>query len=159
MVYNINMEINEKFFNTIYPVLNKLKERIAEDFVVFGSAPLYLIGVVSFDKPINDLDIALKDKNAIPKDAKEVTFQKNKNQKLYKLIIKGIKVDMGTCWKGQEDYFYRLFENPILVKGFKFANLEILEEWKEKMIKEYNREKDKIYLEKIKKFKSKLKDE
>ena len=151
--------INEYFFNSIKPILIKLKDKIGEDFVVFGSAPLYLIGVVNYDKPINDLDIAVKDKNVIPKETKEVIFQKNPNQKLYKIKINNIEVDIGGCWKGQESYFYKLFDNPIIVEGFKFVNLDMLKEWKERMVKEYNREKDKIYLEKIKKYKSKQKDE
>ncbi len=153
------MEINYKFFNKILPVLIQLKEKIGDDFVVFGSAPLYLMGIVDFDKSINDLDIAVLDKSVIPKEAKEVTFQGNSEQKLYKITIDDIEVDMGACWKGQEDYFYKLFEDTIEVEGFKFANLDILEEWKIKMVEKYNREKDKVYLEKIREYKLKQKNE
>ncbi|PLX27230.1 hypothetical protein C0583_04300 [Candidatus Parcubacteria bacterium] len=153
------MYINKKFFNTIKPILNRLEDKIGNDFIVFGSAPLYLIGIVDFNKNINDLDVAIKEKNKIPKEANEVTFQGDPNQKLYKLKINNIEVDIGTCWPGQENYFYKLFNNHIVVDGFKFANLDVCEEWKERMVKKYNREKDKKYLIKIKKYRAKQKDE
>jgi len=158
-MYNVNMIINKKFLKIIKPILTQLKNKIGDDFIVFGSVPLYLFGVINFDKSINDLDIAIKDKKVVPREAKEVTFQKNPNQKLYKFKIDNIEIDIGACWKGQESYFYKLFENPIEVEGFKFANLEILEEWKKIMVKKYNREKDKIFLKKIREYKLNPKDE
>lgn len=159
MMYNVIMIINKKLLKIIKPVLIQLKDKIGDDFIVFGSVPLYLFGVVNFDKSINDLDIAIKNKKVVPKEAKEVTFQKNSNQKLYKFKIDNIEIDMGACWKGQENYFYKLFENPIEVEGFKFVNLEILEEWKKIMVKKYNREKDKFFLKKIVEYKLDQKDE
>jgi len=147
------MKINERFLRSIEPALIQLQEKIGDDFVVFGSAPLYLLGVVDFNKPINDLDIAIKDKTMIPKEAKEVLFQDNPDQKLYKMQLDNITIDIGSCWRGQETFFYKLFENPIRVGNFKFANLEILEEWKKNMVAKYNREKDKIYLDKIREYK------
>lgn len=149
------MKINENFFNSIKPALVQLREKIGDDFVIFGSAPLYLLGVVDFNCAINDLDIAVRDKSKIPKDAQKVFFQKNPDQDLYKIKINGLYIDIGSCWKGQEDYFYKLFENPIIVEGFNFVNLDILEEWKEITAKKYHREKDLMYLKKIKEYKQK----
>jgi len=148
------MNINHKFFEAIKPILNELKQKIGDGFVVFGSSPLYLLGVLPFDDlgDLNDLDLALEENVRIPEEAKQVTFQGNPDQKLYKLTIDGVEVDMGKIWPGQEDYFYKLFENPILVDGFKFANLNISKEWKEKMIEKYGRQKDKEFLEKIDQF-------
>jgi hypothetical protein len=152
------MNINHKFFEAVEPVLKELKQKIGDDSIIFGSSPLYLLGVLPFNdlKDLNDLDVAIKDVTRVPEEAKQVTFHGNPDQKLYKLIINGIEVDIGGIWPGQEDYFYKLFENPIIVGGFKFANLEICEEWKVKMIKKYNRQKDKEYLEKIRIYKSKI---
>jgi len=39
------------------------------------------------------------------------------------------------------------------------VNLDTIEEWKKEMVEKYSREKDKKYLQKIKEFKSKQKDE
>ncbi len=147
------MEINQAFFKDIEPVLNRLKELIGEGFVVFGSAPLYLLGIVAYNHPINDIDIAVNDSSCIPPDARIVTFQKNPKHIFYKLLINDVEVDIGTCWEGQEDFFYRLFKSPIEIEGFKFVNLGMVEEWKTKMVQEFNREKDRIYLEKIREYK------
>ncbi len=68
------MKINQEFFNYIKPYLIKFREKIGDDFVVFGSAPLYLLGVVKFDGEINDLDISVKDLLKITNDFEEVTF-------------------------------------------------------------------------------------
>ncbi len=143
------MNLNKKFLKYVEPALTQLQKRIGSDFVVFGSAPLYLLSVIDFNKTINDLDIAVKDESLIPKEAEKILFHNNPNQKIYKIKIDNINIDMGSCWKGQEDFFYKLFENPIKVGDFKFANLEVTEEWKKKMIERYNKEKDKIYLDKI----------
>ena len=145
------MNINQKFFNSIRPVLDELERKIGDEFVVFGSAPLYLLGILSFNNldELNDLDIAVKDTSRIPKDARQVTFHGNPDQKLYKITINGVEVDIGGVWPGQENYFYKLFENPIVIEGFKFANLDICKEWKERMIRQYDRQKDKEYLTKI----------
>lgn len=149
--------MNQEFFNRIKPILVELKEKMPTDFVVFGSAPLYLLGVVEFsnDSVLNDLDIALKDLSVIPLDAKEVLFRQDPNQKLYKINIQGINVDMGSAWPGQDTIFEKIFTNPIIVDNFKFANLDICQEWRELIVKKYGREKDIIYLDKIKQFRIK----
>lgn len=146
------MEINKKFFNYIKPLLIKLQEKIGDDFVVFGSAPLYLLGVVKFDGKINDLDISIKNNKNIPEDAQIVTFHKDQNQKFYKIMIDDMEVDMASLWSGQEYFFNKIHTNPIIIEGFKFANLEVVKEWKMEMVKKYNRLKDKEYLEKIEDF-------
>ena len=76
--------MNQEFFNKIKPVLIKLEEKIGSDFVIFGSVPLYLIGVLEFDGEFNDLDIAVKDESVIPKEeAKEkIVFMNNLRKKL-----------------------------------------------------------------------------
>ena len=149
------MQINQDFFNKIHPTLLGLKEVLGVDFVIFGSAPLYLIGVLDFqpETALNDIDIAVQNENDIPKDARVVLFHDDPNQKLYKLSINNVTIDIGYAWSGQEEYFKKIFINPIIVESFKFANLDICEEWKELMVKKYNREKDKYYLEKIREFK------
>ncbi|KKP31667.1 MAG: hypothetical protein UR22_C0020G0013 [Parcubacteria group bacterium GW2011_GWC2_32_10] len=151
------MYINQIFFDKIEPVLVELKNKLKTDFVLFGSAPLYLMGVLEFNKDsvLNDLDIALRDLSCISQDAKEVQFRKDPNQKLYKINIQGINVDMGSAWPGQEEIFEKIFKNPVIERGFKFANLDICLEWRELIVKKYGREKDIIYLEKIKQFRLK----
>lgn len=147
------MNINQKFFGRVESVLEELKDKLGEDFVVFGSGPLYLLGVLEMKEDFNDLDIAVRDASAIIKEAKEVHFRGDPSQKLYKIKIKDIEVDIGSAWPGQEEVFKKLFENPIVVKGFKFVNLDNCQAWKEDMAKKYGREKDKLHLEKIKKYK------
>lgn len=146
------MKINEDFLSYIKPYLIKIQAKIGGDFVVFGSAPLYLLGVVEFDGKINDLDISIKNNEDIPKDAQIVTFHKDQNQKFYKIMIDDIEIDMASLWPGQEYFFNQIHANPIIVEEFKFANLEVVKEWKIEMVKKYNRLKDKEYLEKIKDF-------
>lgn len=149
------MTINKEFFDKIEPVLKELEKKLGTDFVVFGSGPLYLTGVLELKEDFNDLDIAVRDVSPIVKEAKEVLFRGDLNQKLYKINIQGINVDVGQAWPGQEEVFEKLFENPIVVKGFKFVNLDSCQAWKEDMVKKYGREKDKIHLEKIKEYKLK----
>ena len=146
------MNINQKFFDKVDPVLIKLRKKFGEDFVVFGSAPLYLMGVLEFKEDFNDLDIAVKDISPIIKEAKQVCFGGDPNQKLYKINIQGINVDIGSAWPGEEKVFEKLLENPIVVKDFKFVNLDNCQAWKEDMVKKYNREKDKLHLQKIKEY-------
>lgn len=146
--------INQEFFNYLKPYLKKLKEQIGADFVVFGSTPLYLLGVVEFNGKINDLDVCLKDISKVPKDTRKVTFQGQELQNFYKLKIDDMDVDIGGIWPGYEDFFDKIFTNPVVVDGFKFANLEVVKAFKEKMYQEYKREKDKKYLEKIKQYQS-----
>ena len=83
-----------------------------------------------------------------------MTFHKDPNQKFYKIKIDNIEVDMAALWPGQEHFFNKIHANPILIEGFKFANLEVVKEWKMEMVKKYNRLKDKEYLEKINSFQS-----
>ncbi len=149
------MNINQDFFNYLKPYLIKLREKIGDNFVVFGSAPLCLLGVVEFNGKINDLDINVYDKSVIPAEAQEVTFHKNQDQKLYKIIIDDLEVDIGISWPGYGDFIDRIRSNPIIVDGFKFANLDIVEEWKREMVKRYDRQKDKDYLIKIEAFRQK----
>ncbi len=63
-----------------------------------------------------------------------------------------MEIDIASVWLGQEDSFRKIFINPIIVDGFKFANLEIVEEWKNEMVIKYNRKKDENYLKKIKQY-------
>jgi len=153
------MPINQAFLSAIKPILIGLQEKLHSEFVVFGSAPLYLLGILEFNKisDLNDLDIALKDESVIPKEAKVVYFHEDPNQKFYKIEISGVKVDIGSAWPGQEAHFDKIFENPIIVEGFKFANLYACRGWKELMVKKYNKEKDKYYLKKIREYKLKYK--
>jgi hypothetical protein len=152
------MKINQEFFNYIRPYLAKIQTMIGGNFVVFGSAPLYLLGVVKFNGKINDLDISIKNSADIPKDVQMVTFHKDQNQKFYKIIIDDIEVDMASLWPGQEYFFNKIHTDPIIVEEFKFANLEVIKEWKMEMVRKYNRLKDKEYLEKIDNFQNQAKN-
>jgi len=147
------MNINKEFLKIVLPVLTELKQKLKGDFIVFGSAPLYLFGILEF-KELNDLDIAVKDESIIPSEAKLVIFENNPKQKLYKLQLGDIKVDIGPAWPGRETIFDQMFQNPIIIEGIKFANLDVVQEWKELMVKEYGRQKDKEHLEKIKSHKA-----
>lgn len=153
-----SMKISQDFFNYIKPYLVKIQAIIGNDFVVFGSAPLYLLGVVKFDSKIHDLDISIKNSEDIPEDAQIVTFHKDQNQKLYKIVIDDMEIDMASLWSGQEHFFNKIHTNPVIIEGFKFANLEVVKEWKQEMVKKYNRLKDKEYLEKINDFQNQVKD-
>ncbi|MDD5738721.1 MAG: hypothetical protein PHY72_02215 [Candidatus Pacebacteria bacterium] len=149
------MRINQEFFNKIYPTLSELKKIIGPNFIIFGSAPLYLLGVLDFNQEsrLNDIDIAIRDEEIVAPNAQIVLFHEDPRQKLYKLSINNINVDIGGPWPGQEEYFEKIFKDPVIVDGFKFANLNICQEWKELMVGKYNREKDRYYLQKIKEFK------
>lgn len=150
------MQINQNFFDKIYPTLSELKKTLNTDFVIFGSAPLYLLGVLDFqpENNFNDIDIAIQSEENVPKNASVVLFHDDPKQKLYKLSINGVNIDIGYAWPDQKKYFEKIFKDPIVIDRFKFANLNICREWKELMVKKYNREKDKYYLQKIKEFKS-----
>jgi hypothetical protein len=148
------MTINQDFFNYLKPYLIKLRDKIGADFVVFGSAPLYLLGIVEFNGKINDLDVNVKSKEVVPSEAQEVTFHKDQNQKLYKIFIEDMEIDIGIAWPGYGDFLERIRTNPLIVDGFKFANLDVVEDWKKEMVKRYDRQKDKDYLEKIKNFRN-----
>lgn len=78
------MDINQKFLKAIKPPLEILRQKMRGEFVIFGSSPLYLLGILKFKGigAFNDLDIAIKDESIIPKEAKLVTFQKNREQRL-----------------------------------------------------------------------------
>jgi hypothetical protein len=153
------LDINQEFFNRIEPILIKLKKKIGPDFIIFGSAPLYLLGVLDFNNgsEFNDLDVAVKDESVIPKkEAKEVCFKGDPSQRLYKINIDGVNIDIGSAWPEHEEIFNRIFENPVIVQGFKFANLDICEEWRKLVVKKYDNEKAKYHLEKIKEFREKI---
>lgn len=151
-MYNWTMNINQDFFSYLKPYLIKLQEKIGADFVVFGSAPLYLLSVVEFNGKINDLDISVKDISVIPDYAEKVTFQKNQNQIFYKIVIDDMEIDIASLWPGGDYFFNKVYSNPIIIDNFKFANLDIVEDWKKEMVKKYGRQKDKEYLKKIKEF-------
>lgn len=144
--------MNYEFYNYLKPYLIKLQEVIGNDFVVFGSAPLYLYGVVPFVGKINDLDVFTKDESIIPSNAQVVTFHKNINQKMYKISIDDLVVDIGPSWLGYEEYINKYYTDPIVVDGFKFANLNVIEEWKREMVNKYDRQKDRDYLQAIREF-------
>ncbi|MFZ4648307.1 MAG: hypothetical protein ACOYMB_01580 [Patescibacteria group bacterium] len=148
------MQINQAFLEYIEPYLIKLREKIG-DFVVFGSAPLYLYGVVEFNGQINDLDVYVEDEKMIPSDAQKVTFHKDNQQNLYKIIIDDLDVDIGGYWPGYGGILTRINSGPYIINSFKFANLDIVEEWKKEMVRKYDRQKDKDYLEKIKEWRHK----
>lgn len=146
------MNINQSFYDYIKPYLIKLREKIGNDFIIFGSAPLYLYGVVDFKGFINDLDIFIEDISIVPKDAIPVTFHKDQQQKLYKIIIDDLEVDIGSYWPGYGNILKNIFSNSTQIDGFKFASLDGVEQWKTEMVKKYNRQKDKDYLIKIQSF-------
>jgi len=148
------MQINQKFWECLSPVLSELKQKINCDFVVFGSTPLYLLGVLDFERieNLNDIDIAVGDDFVSSEEMQEVYFHDEPNQKLYKILIQGINVDIGPAWPGREDIYDKIFRDSFEVGGFKFASLNTVREWKELMVKEYGREKDRNHLEKIKDF-------
>ena len=148
------MIINQDFFNKIEPTLGRLKEKIGDDFVIFGSGPLYLMAVLEFGENtvLNDLDIAIRDLLVVPQDAQKVLFRNDPNQKLYKINVNGINVDIGAAWPGQEEIFEKIFTDPLVIDGYKFANLDVCLKWRELIVKKYKREKDIIYLQKIKEF-------
>lgn len=150
------MDINQDFFNYLKPYLCKLRDKLGTDFVVFGSAPLYLLGIVEFTGKINDLDVSLRSADNIPEEAVAVTFHKDQRQKFYKIMIDDLAIDMASLWPGQEYFFNGIHSEPIIVDGFKFANLDIVEEWKKEMVKRYDRQKDKDYLEKINVFRDRF---
>jgi len=142
--------INQEFFEYIKPFLLKLKEIAGEDFVIFGSAPLYLLNVVKFDGHINDLDISVKEiSQSIVDRGKEILFYNDPNQKFYQFEIDGMKIDVASMWPAYEPYFSEIFDNPICVDGFKFTNLDVVEGFKKDMAEKYDRQKDKDYLQKI----------
>jgi ribosomal protein S18 acetylase RimI-like enzyme len=120
------MQINRKFWRALSPALSELKQKINCDFVVFGSAPLYLWGVLPFEKAadLNDLDIAVGDDFVPPEEMQEVLFHDDPRQKLYKISIRGVNVDIGAAWPGREKIYEKIFNSAIEVDGFKFAGLD-----------------------------------
>jgi hypothetical protein len=148
------MQINQKFLESIWPVLRALQEKIGSDFVVFGSAPLYLYGVLEFTggEKLNDLDVVAGNGFTAGGEFQEVLFQDDSRQKLYKMQLQDVSIDIGLAWPRWEEIHARIFREAQAVDGFKFASLEVIKEWKERMVKEYGREKDCRYLEKIRSF-------
>lgn len=148
------MQINRKFLGILLPILSELKEKMTCDFVVFGSAPLYLLGVLDFSKleNINDLDIAVGDDFIPSGETQEVLFHDDPRQRFYKIEIGGINIDIGPAWPGRERIYEKIFSSAFEVEGFRFASLNVVKEWKEIMVQEYGREKDQCYLEKIYEF-------
>ncbi|MEA2020574.1 MAG: hypothetical protein U9M98_02540 [Patescibacteria group bacterium] len=148
------MKINWDYFEKIKPILRKLCRKVEGDFVVFGSAPLYLFGALKFEGlgNMHDLDILLDGHVKNSAIEKTVYFENDKNQKLYKLSIDGVNIDVGTLWPGHEEWFEKVFENSQEINGYKFASLETVLEWKKRNIKKYDRKKDKEAIARIKKF-------
>lgn len=148
------MQMNQKFWQKIEPVLSELAGRIGTDFVVFGSAPLYLFGVLEFDESsgLNDLDIAVREGFAPPSEAREVLFHDDPKQKLYKIRLGGIDIDIGSAWPGREKIYAEIFVSCCEVGNFKVASLAVVRKWKEMMVTEYGREKDKVHLAKLAEF-------
>lgn len=155
------MQINRKFWEALSPALSELKRKINCDFVIFGSAPLYLWGVLPFEKAadLNDLDIAVGDDFMPEGEMREVLFHNDPRQKLYKISIRGINVDIGAAWPGREKIYEKIFNSAVEVEGFKFASLDVVREWKEMMIEEYGREKDRNHLAEIREYQRLKKEE
>ena len=149
---SITYPVNEEFIDFILPYLKKLTKKIGDEFVVFGSGTLYLLGILDFHEKFHDLDIALKYASKIPPESEVVYFENNFDQPLYKIYIDDLMVDIGTVWQGQEEAFIKIFIDPIKIKGFKFANLQVDREYKKNMVNTYNREKDIEYLALIDKY-------
>ena len=81
------MKINQEFFEFIEPGLKAIKEKIGDDFIVVGSAIMYLLGILEFKKGnfFHDLDIIVKNESSIPKEAVCTFFQNDPNKKLYRM--------------------------------------------------------------------------
>ena len=94
----------------------------------------------------------IKNEQNIPGDAERVTFQKDQDKYFYKIKINDFQIDLAPAWKGHEKQFETIFKNPVVVDGFKFANLDVVENWKKEMVKKYHRQKDADYLEKIQEY-------
>lgn len=148
------MEINRKFLEAITPALIELETKIGKDFVVFGSAPLYLFGVLEFDglDVLNDLDVAAGGSFMATPDMEKVLFHDNSHQPLYKIRLGGLGIDIGPVWPGREAFYARIFRDASEAGGFRFASLETVREWKELMVKEYGRQKNRDYLERLEAF-------
>lgn len=152
--YHWLVKINRNYFDAIKPILEKLGDRVDGEFVVFGSAPLYLLGILEFkglDK-IHDLDVTLDGSLGRKDGFRVVHFENDPNKPLYKITINGVDVDVGTKWPGHEDWFKRVFSDPIIVDGFKFANLQTVLDFKKMNIAKYNREKDKDVVARIEEY-------
>jgi hypothetical protein len=147
------MKINQEFFDFIEPALKSLKEKTCGDFIVFGSAVMYLLGILEFKKEgfFHDLDIMLKNQSNIPKEAALTYYQGDKNRKLYRIYLEGFEIDIGGQWPETKEFFERSFDDPLIINGYKFISLDKLQEWKEMMA----RPKDLKHVEKIKEFKKK----
>lgn len=145
------MEIDRKFLKVLTPALEELKAKIGADFVVFGSAPLYLYRVLEFEGPesLHDLDITAGEGFMPSPEMERVLFHDDSDQPLYKIRLGGLDVDIGPVWPGREYLYRKIFAEAVEVDGFRFASLEMVRVWKEQMVEEYSREKDKKYLEMI----------
>lgn len=155
------MQINRKVWEALSPALSELKRKINCDFVVFGSASLYLWGVLPFEiaADLNDLDIAVGDDFVPFGEMREVLFHNDPRQKLYKISTQGINIDIGAAWPGREKIYEKIFNSAVEVEGFKFAGLDVVREWKEMMIEEYGREKDRNHLARIQEYQRRKKEE
>ncbi len=148
------MNINYNYFNAIKPVLEKLNNLLEGDWVLFGSTTLYLLGILDFEglDNIHDLDVVLDGQLSEKTEAETVYFENDPDKKLYKLKVANIEIDVGTLWPGEEYWFNLAFKDPIVVKNFKFANLDSVLEWKKEIVRCHGREKDKKYVCLIEKY-------
>ncbi len=101
---------------------------------------------------MHDLDILLDGSVREDMVEKIACFENDRDQKLYKVSIDGVDIDVGTLWPRHEEWFRKIFESAWEVGGYKFASLETVLEWKEKNVEKYAREKDMRALEKIEEF-------
>lgn len=148
------METNRAYFDAIKPILDKLREKVEGDFVLFGSSTLYLLGIEKFEglDKIHDLDITLDGKVKEGTETKIVHFEHDPNKKLYKVNINGINIDIGTLWVGHERWLRKIFADPIIINGYKFANLQTVLDYKKMNVSKYDREKDRVAIAKIEEY-------
>ena len=148
------MEINREFFEAIRPVLAKLRSRIAGDFVVFGSAPLYLYGVRPFNSldDLHDLDVFVAGEIVDEEGARVVLFENDPDKKLYKFVIDGVEVDCGGLWAGHETWIQLILADPVEIGGYKFASLDTTLAWKRLMVEKFDRGKDRQAVSEIEDF-------
>ena len=143
------MKINQNFFDYIEPVLKNIKRETKGDYMIFGSAILYLFDILEFkEEDFHDIDVMVKSESSIPKEAKLFYFQNDKDKRLFKYFIGDFEVDFGGIWPETEGFFRRALDNTIEINGYRFVSLKMLQEWKEMI----GREKDLLHVEKIKEF-------
>ena len=118
------MKINQEFFDFIEPALKEIKEQTNDDYMIFGSIIMYLLGILKFDKNgfFHDIDVMVKEESSIPEGAVMIYFQGNKEWRLYKKFMAGFEVDFGGIWPDTdtEDFFKRALNETEEINGYKF---------------------------------------